>query len=85
MERHRGRLPEAYTSRYAVLCSTSLLLTHRLCKGMTLWQHPNFFAYFPTAGTFEGMLGDLYSTSTPNPGFNVRHHPSIRLRHACVY
>lgn len=40
---------------------------------MTLWQHPNFFAYFPTACTFEGVLGDLYSTSTPNPGFNVRY------------
>ena len=41
-------------------------------SGLTIWQHPSFFAYFPTANTFEGMLGDLYSTSTANPGFNVR-------------
>lgn len=39
--------------------------------GLTHWQHPSFFAYFPTGGTFEGILADLYSTSTPNPGFNV--------------
>jgi len=40
--------------------------------GLTHWQHPSFFAYFPTGCTFEGMLADLYATSTPNPGFNVR-------------
>ena len=40
--------------------------------GLTHWQHPNFYAYFPTACTFEGVLGDLYATSATNPGFNVR-------------
>ena len=39
--------------------------------GLTHWQHPSFFAYFPTACTFEGILGDLYASSTCNPGFNV--------------
>ena len=39
--------------------------------GLTHWQHPSFFAYFPTACTFEGILGDLYASSTANPGFNV--------------
>jgi hypothetical protein len=43
-----------------------------IVPGLTHWQHPSFFAYFPTAGTFEGILGELYATSTPNPGFNVR-------------
>jgi hypothetical protein len=38
---------------------------------LTHWQHPSFFAYFPTASTFEGMLGDLLSSSTASPGFNV--------------
>lgn len=41
-------------------------------EGLTHWQHPSFFAYFPTAATFEGLLGDLYANSTMNPGFNVR-------------
>lgn len=39
--------------------------------GITHWQHPNFFAYFPTASTFEGLLGDLYSSSVANPTFSV--------------
>jgi aromatic-L-amino-acid decarboxylase len=44
----------------------------RVIPGFTHWQHPSFFAYFPTSSTFEGTLGDLLSTSTANPGFNVR-------------
>lgn len=39
--------------------------------GLTHWQHPSFFAYYPTASTFEGIIGDLYSTTALNPGFNV--------------
>jgi Pyridoxal-dependent decarboxylase conserved domain len=39
--------------------------------GLTHWQHPSFFAYFPTANTFEATLGDLLASSTSNPGFNV--------------
>ncbi|TCD60569.1 hypothetical protein EIP91_009853 [Steccherinum ochraceum] len=42
-----------------------------IVPGMSPWQHPSFFAFFPTAGTFESMLGDLYSSSIPTPGFNV--------------
>ncbi|KAA1472514.1 hypothetical protein DENSPDRAFT_821425 [Dentipellis sp. KUC8613] len=41
-----------------------------IVPGLTHWQHPSFFAYFPTACTFEGLLGDIYSSSTCNPGFN---------------
>jgi len=44
--------------------------------GFTHWQHPSFFAYFPTASTFEGMLGDLLSSSTANPGFNWLASPA---------
>jgi hypothetical protein len=39
--------------------------------GITHWQHPSFFAYFPSTSTFEGILGELYSSSVNNPGFNV--------------
>ncbi|KAF8893891.1 pyridoxal phosphate-dependent transferase [Infundibulicybe gibba] len=47
-----------------------------IVPGLTNWQHPSFFAYFPTACTFEGMLADLYSTSTCNPGFNWSSSPA---------
>ncbi|KAI5119401.1 hypothetical protein M0805_005944 [Coniferiporia weirii] len=41
-----------------------------IIPGLTIWQHPSFFAYFPTPATFEAVLGDLYASSTVNPGFN---------------
>ncbi|KAI6131246.1 pyridoxal phosphate-dependent transferase [Pisolithus croceorrhizus] len=47
-----------------------------IIPGLTHWQHPSFFAYFPTAGTFEAVLGDLYASSAPNPGFNWSASPA---------
>ncbi|PAV17055.1 aromatic-L-amino-acid decarboxylase [Pyrrhoderma noxium] len=55
-----------------------------IVPGLTIWQHPSFFAYFPTANTFEGMLGDLYSTSTANPGFNWNASPACTELEAIV-
>ncbi|KAI0643877.1 aromatic-L-amino-acid decarboxylase [Trametes meyenii] len=47
-----------------------------ILPGITHWQHPSFFAYFPTAASFEGILGDLYSSSVSNPGFNWLSSPA---------
>ncbi|KAL5501729.1 BZZ1_3 [Sanghuangporus vaninii] len=52
--------------------------------GLTVWQHPSFFAYFPTAATFEGTLGDLYATAIPNPGFNWECSPACTELEAVV-
>ncbi|KAJ6614656.1 pyridoxal phosphate-dependent transferase [Mycena sp. CBHHK59/15] len=41
-----------------------------IIPGLTNWQHPSFFGYFPAACTWEGIIGDLYSGSIFNPGFN---------------
>ncbi|WVQ97896.1 hypothetical protein IAU59_005013 [Kwoniella sp. CBS 9459] len=41
-----------------------------ILPGITHWQSPQFFAYFPANSTFEGMIADLYSASVSNPGFN---------------
>lgn len=69
--------------------------SHKLSfpPGITNWAHPSFFAYFPTANTFEGILGDLYASSISNPGFNVEStipSPSLGLTlivviEPCVY
>jgi hypothetical protein len=53
--------------------------------GITLWQHPSFFAYFPTANTFESIIADLYSSSISNPGFNVRPTPALFFRVTYTY
>ncbi|KAI0295987.1 aromatic-L-amino-acid decarboxylase [Russula brevipes] len=55
-----------------------------IVPGLTHWQHPSFFAYYPTASTFEGMLGDLLSSSTANPGFNWFASPACTELEAVV-
>ncbi|TXT08689.1 hypothetical protein VHUM_02817 [Vanrija humicola] len=47
-----------------------------IVPGLTHWQHGKFFAYFPACTTFESMLGDLYSSSVTNPGFNWTCSPA---------
>ncbi|KAH9967310.1 pyridoxal phosphate-dependent transferase [Russula dissimulans] len=55
-----------------------------ILPGLTHWQHPSFFAYFPAGCTFEGMLGDLLSSSTTNPGFNWLASPACTELEATV-
>lgn len=55
-----------------------------IVPGLTHWQHPSFFAYYPTACTFEGILGDLLSSSTSNPGFNWFASPACTELEAVV-
>lgn len=47
--------------------------------GITHWQHQKWFGYFPSVVTFESILGDLYSSSVTNPGFNVSVPASWQL------
>ncbi|KAH7883152.1 pyridoxal phosphate-dependent transferase [Phlebopus sp. FC_14] len=56
-----------------------------IVPGLTHWQHPAFFAYFPTASTFEAILGDLYANGIgPNPGFNWSASPACTELEAIV-
>ncbi|KAL5631660.1 hypothetical protein ACGC1H_007243 [Rhizoctonia solani] len=47
-----------------------------IMPGMTHWQHPSFFAYFPVANTFESVLADMLAGSITNPGFNWACSPA---------
>ncbi|KAI9571713.1 pyridoxal phosphate-dependent transferase [Boletus coccyginus] len=56
-----------------------------IVPGLMHWQHPRFFAYFPTACTFAAILGDLYANSIgPNPGFNWSASPACTELEAVV-
>ncbi|KAG6813747.1 hypothetical protein H0H92_007699 [Tricholoma furcatifolium] len=55
-----------------------------IIPGLTHWQHPSFFAYFPSACTFEGILAELYATSVTNPGFNWTSSPACTELEALV-
>ncbi|GAA5964648.1 hypothetical protein JCM8115_004696 [Rhodotorula mucilaginosa] len=41
-----------------------------ILPGITHWQHPNFFAYFPANTNYECILADMYAGAVSNPGFN---------------
>ncbi|KAF8705993.1 Pyridoxal-dependent decarboxylase conserved domain, partial [Rhizoctonia solani] len=47
-----------------------------IMPGITHWQHPSFFAYFPVANTFESVLADILAGSITNPGFNWACSPA---------
>lgn len=50
--------------------------TKLILPGLTLWQHPSFFGFYPAACTFEGMIADLLISSACNPGFNWASSPA---------
>lgn len=41
-----------------------------ILPGITHWQHPSFFAYFPSNSTFESIIADMFAGAVSNPGFN---------------
>ncbi|GMY38020.1 tyrosine decarboxylase 1-like [Fagus crenata] len=41
-----------------------------IVPGITHWQSPNFFAYFPSSGSIAGFLGEMLSTGFNVVGFN---------------
>ncbi|KAI0272703.1 pyridoxal phosphate-dependent transferase [Gloeopeniophorella convolvens] len=80
----RPLLPESAPQKGQEWASIADDYQKLIIPGLTHWQHPSFFAYFPTASTFEGMLGDLLSSSTANPGFNWLASPACTELEAIV-
>lgn len=44
--------------------------------GLTHWQHPRFFAYFPANGSFPAVLGDLLATGLAQQGMIWQTSPA---------
>lgn len=44
--------------------------------GVTHWQSPNFFAYFPANSSFPGILGEMLSAALNIIGFSWRGCPA---------
>ncbi|KAF9232241.1 pyridoxal phosphate-dependent transferase [Melanogaster broomeanus] len=56
-----------------------------IIPGLMNWQHPSFFAYFPTPSTFESILAGLYANGIgPNPCFNWSVSPACTELEAVV-
>lgn len=58
--------PEEAESWDAILADVSKYVL----PGVTHWQHPRFYAYFPAMISPAALLGDALSTAFNNPGFS---------------
>jgi tyrosine decarboxylase len=47
-----------------------------IIPGITHWQSPNYFAYFPSSGSTAGFLGEMLSTGLNVVGFNWISSPA---------
>lgn len=45
--------------------------------GLTHWQHPMFFGFFPANSSFEGIIAEMLTSATSNPGFNWAASPAV--------
>src|SRR5690349_20305228 len=45
--------------------------------GITHWQHPRFFGYFPANALFAGMLGDFLSSGLGILGLSWQASPAV--------
>lgn len=48
-----------------------------LMPGVTHWQHPRFFGYFPSGGSLGSVLADLVSTGLGVVGLNWQASPAL--------
>ncbi|KAI9206318.1 pyridoxal phosphate-dependent transferase [Polychytrium aggregatum] len=48
----------------------------KIIPGVTHWQSPNFFGFFPANSSFPGIIGDMYSDMLNGIGFNWMASPS---------
>lgn len=48
-----------------------------LVPGLSLWQHPSFFGYFPSNATLASVLGDLLSTGLGVLGLSWQSSPAL--------
>ena len=55
----RGRLPRAAPEHGEPFCDVLRDVDEIVMPGITHWQSPNFFAYFPANASGPSMLGDL--------------------------
>ncbi len=52
-------------------------LNETILPGITHWNHPNYFAYFPSNATLASVLGDLISSGIGGIGLNWQSMPAL--------
>ena len=73
----RSQLPLTPPERGDALAGLIGDLDRVIVPGLSLWQHPMFFGYFPGNVPLEGVLGDLISTGLGVLGLSWQASPAL--------
>lgn len=73
----RRRLPASPPEHGAPLDALLADMDETILPGITHWQHPKFFAYFPANATLSSALGDFLSTGLGVIGLNWQASPAL--------
>ena len=73
----RGALPEAPPNEPEDFGAVIDDLDRIVLPGLSLWQHPRFFGYFPANALLAGVLGDLVSTGLGVIGLSWQSSPAV--------
>lgn len=73
----RGRLPAEPPQEPEPFASVLRDLEETILPGITHWQHPSFFAYFPSNRSLASALGDFLSTGLGVIGLNWQASPAL--------
>ena len=73
----RGQLPKSPPDRPDDFESIFSDLEEIILPGLSHWQHPNFFGYFPSNGELSSVLGDYLSTGLGVLGLSWQSSPAL--------
>ncbi|KAK3206857.1 hypothetical protein Dsin_020903 [Dipteronia sinensis] len=72
----RKRLPESAPYNPEPIETILQDVEQHIVPGITHWQSPNYFAYFPSSGSTAAFLGEMLSTGFNVVGFNWISSPA---------
>jgi aromatic-L-amino-acid decarboxylase len=73
----KARLPAAPPERAEDFTAILRDLEQVIAPGLTHWQHPSFFGYFPANASLSGVLGDILSTGLGVLGLSWLASPAL--------
>jgi aromatic-L-amino-acid decarboxylase len=73
----RDALPAAPPDEPEDFAAAIADLDRIVLPGLSLWQHPRFFGYFPANALLAGVLGDLVSTGLGVIGLSWQSSPAV--------
>ena len=73
----RARLPETPPESPETFEAIFQDLEHIIVPGLSHWQHPNFYGYFPSNATLSSVLGDYLSSGLGVLGLSWQSSPAL--------